>query len=270
LGWIPYLDFNLTCNTEYIPFANLETKSADMDTSLNLSFDSDEQSSDAYEEKAFDAFMCPLTRQVMRDPVTIESGQTFEREAILKWFKECRESGRQPTCPLTQKSLKSTELTPCISLRKAIEEWRKRREEKELEKARSFLTLNSSEENAVGALRHVINICQRNEANKDLVRNQGLIPMLVDMLRSSNRQVRLKALEALRVIAEENDSNQVRSAILLNFFYLACSYPMSTCKEHENLIKRKTAVWKNRQLYYLRCKRWIICFCLHFLNLSQY
>jgi predicted house-cleaning noncanonical NTP pyrophosphatase (MazG superfamily) len=117
----------------------VETQSADMDSSLNLSFDSDEQSSDAYEEKAFDAFMCPLTRQVMRDPITIESGQTFE-----------------------QKSLKSTELTPCLALRKAIEEWRKRREEKELEKACTFLTVISSEQNAVGALRHVINICQRN------------------------------------------------------------------------------------------------------------
>ncbi|KAF3331915.1 U-box domain-containing protein 44-like protein [Carex littledalei] len=165
--------------------------------SNNLSFDSDEQSSDVYEEKAFDAFMCPLTRQVMRDPVTIESGQTFEREAILKWFKECRETGRKPTCPLTQIALNSTDLTPCIALRMAIEEWRKRRAERELEKARVSLTLISSEQNAVGALRHVINICQRNEANKDLVRNQGLIPMIVDMLRSSNRQVRLKALEVL-------------------------------------------------------------------------
>lgn len=189
-----------------------------MESSINLSFDSDEQSSDAYEEKAFDAFMCPLTRQVMRDPVTIESGQTFEREAILKWFKECRESGRQPTCPLTQKALKSTDLAPCIALRKAIEEWTKRREEKELEKTRVSLTLTSSEQNAVGALRHVINICQRNEANKVLVRNQGLIPMIVNMLRSSNRQVRLKTLEVLRVIAEENDSNKVRFGILFQFF----------------------------------------------------
>ncbi|KAJ4806198.1 U-box domain-containing protein 43 [Rhynchospora pubera] len=179
-----------------------------MESSLSLSFDSDEQSSDNYEEKAFDAFTCPLTRQVMWDPVTIESGQTFEREAIIKWFKECRENGRNPTCPLTQIALKSTELTPCIALRKAIEEWRKRREERELEKAQVHLTLVSSEQNAVAALRHVITICQRNEASKDLVRNQGLIPMIVDMLRSSNRQVRLKALEALRVIAEENDDNK--------------------------------------------------------------
>lgn len=186
--------------------------------SNNLSFDSDEQSSDVYEEKAFDAFMCPLTRQVMRDPVTIESGQTFEREAILKWFKECRETGRKPTCPLTQIALNSTDLTPCIALRMAIEEWRKRRAERELEKARVSLTLISSEQNAVGALRHVINICQRNEANKDLVRNQGLIPMIVDMLRSSNRQVRLKALEVLRVISVENDDNKVSFVISLQYF----------------------------------------------------
>ena len=37
-----------------------------------------------YQEAAFEAFMCPLTKQVMQDPVTMETGQTFEREAILK------------------------------------------------------------------------------------------------------------------------------------------------------------------------------------------
>ncbi|KAJ3693366.1 hypothetical protein LUZ60_008846 [Juncus effusus] len=182
--------------------------SVDTDSNLTLSFDSDDQPSEAYEEKAFEAFICPLTRQILRDPVTIESGQTFEREAILKWFKQCVENGRKPTCPLTQIELKSTTLASCIALKNAIEEWRKRREERLLEKARVCLNLGTSEQNANRALRHVINICQQNAANKELVRNQGLIPLICEMLRSNNRQVRLKALETLRVIAEENDDNK--------------------------------------------------------------
>ncbi|VAI63911.1 unnamed protein product [Triticum turgidum subsp. durum] len=44
----------------------------------------EEQSTEGYQEAAFEAFMCPLTKQVMQDPVTIETGQTFEREAVEK------------------------------------------------------------------------------------------------------------------------------------------------------------------------------------------
>ncbi|KAE8690313.1 hypothetical protein F3Y22_tig00110895pilonHSYRG00009 [Hibiscus syriacus] len=31
-------------------------------------------------------FLCPITVEIMRDPVIVASGQTFERESIQKWF----------------------------------------------------------------------------------------------------------------------------------------------------------------------------------------
>jgi hypothetical protein len=51
-------------------------------------------------------------------PVTIETGQTFEQEAIVKWFRECRDNGRKPMCPLTQRELgtSSTEISLSIAL----------------------------------------------------------------------------------------------------------------------------------------------------------
>jgi hypothetical protein len=83
-----------------------------MAESWDGSYDPGSQSDDSHYferlrvEPIYDAFVCPLTKQVMRDPVTLENGQTFEREAIEKWFKECKESGRKLVCPLTQKELK--------------------------------------------------------------------------------------------------------------------------------------------------------------------
>jgi hypothetical protein len=60
-----------------------------------------------------DLFMCPLTMEVMRDPVITADGQTYERRKIQKWFA----LGNR-TSPLTGAELPSTNLTPNIVLRK--------------------------------------------------------------------------------------------------------------------------------------------------------
>ena len=64
-----------------------------------------------------DSFQCPLTMEVMRDPVITVDGQTYERTEIEKWFA----LGNR-TSPLTGEELPSTNLLPNIALRKAIRE----------------------------------------------------------------------------------------------------------------------------------------------------
>ncbi|XP_022772552.1 U-box domain-containing protein 43-like isoform X2 [Durio zibethinus] len=144
----------------------------------------------------------------MCDPVTLENGQTFEREAIEKWFKECKESGRRPVCPLTLKELKSTDLNPSIALRNTIEEWTTRNEAAQLDMARRSLNIGSSENDVLLSLKFIQHICQKNQSNKHVVRNADLIPMIVDMLKSSSRKVRSKVLETLQVVVEEDADNK--------------------------------------------------------------
>ncbi|CAK9180330.1 unnamed protein product [Ilex paraguariensis] len=178
------------------------------------SYDLGSQSDESYQferlhiEPIYDAFICPLTKQVMRDPVTLENGQTYEREAIEKWFKECKESGRKLVCPLTHKELRSMELNPSIALRHTIEEWNARNEAAQLDMARRSLTLSSAENDIMQALRFVQHLCQKSRSNKHVVRNAELIPMIVDMLKSGSRRVRCKALETLRIVAEEDSDNK--------------------------------------------------------------
>ncbi|KAI4317042.1 hypothetical protein L6164_024953 [Bauhinia variegata] len=185
-----------------------------MASSWDASNDPGSQSDESYHferfhiEPIYDSFVCPLTKQVMRDPVTLENGQTFEREAIEKWFKECKESGRKPVCPLTLKELRSTELNPSIALRNTIEEWTARNEAAQLDMAQRSLNIGSPENETLQALRYVQHICQRGQSNKRVVRNAGLIPMIVDMLKSSSRKVRSRALETLRTVVEEDDENK--------------------------------------------------------------
>ncbi|XP_024198692.1 putative E3 ubiquitin-protein ligase LIN-2 [Rosa chinensis] len=65
-------------------------------------------------------FLCPLSGELFEDPVTLETGQTFERSAIRAWFDE----GNR-TCPVTGKALESlaVPLTNLI-LKRVICSWK--------------------------------------------------------------------------------------------------------------------------------------------------
>ncbi|XP_020572397.1 U-box domain-containing protein 44-like [Phalaenopsis equestris] len=177
------------------------------------SYDSSRHSDESYHEKLhieplYESFVCPLTKQVMRDPVSIENGQTFEREAIEKWFKECRCSGQRPVCPLTLKELSNTDLNPSIALRHTIEEWTKRNEASQLDNACRSLGPGASESNTLQAMDYVVNICNKSWTNKHAVRKAELIPLISNMLKSSSRKVRCKALHTLYIAVEDNDDNK--------------------------------------------------------------
>ncbi|EPS72799.1 hypothetical protein M569_01957 [Genlisea aurea] len=63
-------------------------------------------------------FKCPLSKELMKDPVIIASGQTFDRPFINKWLK----SGNR-TCPQTLQVLSHTVLTPNHLIREMISRW---------------------------------------------------------------------------------------------------------------------------------------------------
>lgn len=60
--------------------------------------------------------LCPILKEVMRDPVIATDGYTYERSAIERWFK----STSTPRSPLTNLVLPSFELKPNINLRNKI------------------------------------------------------------------------------------------------------------------------------------------------------
>ncbi|KAE8695294.1 U-box domain-containing protein 9 [Hibiscus syriacus] len=63
-------------------------------------------------------FICPLSKKLMRDPVILASGQTYDRPFIQKWLKE----GNR-TCPRTQQVLSHTVLTPNLLINEMISQW---------------------------------------------------------------------------------------------------------------------------------------------------
>ncbi|KAL1219743.1 U-box domain-containing protein 44 [Cardamine amara subsp. amara] len=156
----------------------------------------------------YEAFICPLTKEVMLDPVTLENGRTFEREAIEKWFKECRDSGKPPSCPITHQELSSSDVSPSLALRNTIEEWRSRNDAAKLDIARQALFLGNSETDILQALMHVRQICRSIRSNRHGMRNSQLIRMIIDMLKSTSHKVRYKALQTLQVVVEGDDESK--------------------------------------------------------------
>ncbi|EOD17692.1 hypothetical protein EMIHUDRAFT_60219, partial [Emiliania huxleyi CCMP1516] len=55
---------------------------------------------------------CPLSLEIMTDPVMNASGQTYERSAIEKWY-----SMGKRTDPMTGVVLEHTNLVPNVALR---------------------------------------------------------------------------------------------------------------------------------------------------------
>ena len=63
-------------------------------------------------------FCCPISLDLMRDPVIVSTGHTYDRDSITQWMEEGNYS-----CPQTGQMLAHTRLVPNIALRSLISEW---------------------------------------------------------------------------------------------------------------------------------------------------
>ncbi|KAK7278577.1 hypothetical protein RJT34_23609 [Clitoria ternatea] len=65
-------------------------------------------------------FVCPITGQIFCDPVTLETGQTYERKAIQEWLRT-----GNTTCPITRQPL-SASILPKTNyvLKRLITSWK--------------------------------------------------------------------------------------------------------------------------------------------------
>ncbi|KAL2500881.1 putative E3 ubiquitin-protein ligase [Forsythia ovata] len=64
-------------------------------------------------------FVCPITTHIFDDPVTLETGQTYERKAIQEWIDR-----GNSTCPITRQKLHSSQLPKTnYVLKRLIASW---------------------------------------------------------------------------------------------------------------------------------------------------
>lgn len=63
-------------------------------------------------------FRCPISLDLMKDPVTLTTGITYDRQSIETWI----EAGNI-TCPITNQELRELEPIPNHAIRKMIQDW---------------------------------------------------------------------------------------------------------------------------------------------------
>ena len=65
-------------------------------------------------------FVCPISLELMKDPVTVSTGITYDRHSIEKWLFAA--VPKNNTCPVTKQPL-LPDLTPNHTLRRLIQAW---------------------------------------------------------------------------------------------------------------------------------------------------
>ncbi|PON85464.1 Coatomer beta subunit [Trema orientale] len=175
---------------------------------LDLEFEDDAHIS------PFKNFLCPLTKEVMKEPVVLESSQTYERAAIEYWFERCLEDGRDPTCPVTGQVLGSLELKPNIGLAGAIEEWLNRNVEIQIKIALQHLGEEPPSVNSVEkVVDNVYKISEEHPVSRYKFCSAGIVALIVKLLRNSSKSIgsnlRSKALLALLSMAKDAESKKV-------------------------------------------------------------
>lgn len=63
-----------------------------------------------------DLLLCPISQELMTDPVMTPYGHCFQREHIEAWLLT------NNTCPLTNNSLSKSQLVPCFIVKSLVEE----------------------------------------------------------------------------------------------------------------------------------------------------
>ncbi|KAM7280489.1 hypothetical protein ACFE04_007623 [Oxalis oulophora] len=177
-----------------------------------------------------DDFRCPISLELMKDPVIVSTGQTYERSCIEKWI----EAGHM-TCPKTQQNLNSSALTPNYVLRSLIAQWcesngikpPKRPNNSQPSKTASAcspaertkieillrkLTSGNPEDqrSAAGEIRL---LAKRNADNRVAIAEAGAIPLLVGLLSKADSRTQEHAVTALLnlSICEDNKGSIVSS-----------------------------------------------------------
>lgn len=149
-------------------------------------------------------FLCPITQDVMENPVEIDSGQTFEMAAIQKWFAE----GHR-VCPVTKMELQNLSLRPNRLLHQSIEEWKDRNTIRRLASMAGRIN-SGNDEQIMDALQEIHFLCEEKSIHKYWVAAEGLIPVLVGLLGSNKRELKKKSLATLSTLVAGNSENRVK------------------------------------------------------------
>ncbi|KAI8549054.1 hypothetical protein RHMOL_Rhmol07G0321500 [Rhododendron molle] len=169
-------------------------------------------------------FLCPITLEIMSDPVIVATGQTYERDSIQKWL-----DSDHRTCPKTGQVLAHLSLAPNFALRNLILQWCEKNNfplpKKEV--PRSSDNSNVEQNNEIysvvqnlssnqlevqrKAVRKIRMLSKENPENRILVANSGGIPPLVQLLSYPDSKIQEHAVTALLNLSIDESNKKLIS-----------------------------------------------------------
>nr|CAN70370.1 hypothetical protein VITISV_035398 [Vitis vinifera] len=217
-------------------------------------------------------FICPISLEPMQDPVTICTGQTYERSNIVKWF-----SMGHFTCPTTMQELWDDSITPNKTLYQLIYSWfsqkylvmKKRSEDVQgralevLETLKKVVSIHASAKktvadnggiglissllgpftsHAVGSevIGILVNLSLDSESKSNLMQ-PAKISLMVDMLNEGSIETKINCTKLIEILMEGRD---FESEIVPSLSLLVGLLRLVKDKRHQNGILAGLALLK--------------------------
>lgn len=176
-------------------------------------------------------FRCPISLELMIDPVTVSTGQTYDQSSIQKWLK-----AGHTICPKTGEKLNNTELVPNTNLRKLIHQFcadngvsLAKTGKKTRDITRTILPGSPAAAEAIKFLSRILarNLVfgtseQKNKAayeirllakanifNRSCLIEAGTIPPLLNLLYSFNKSIQENAIAALLKLSKHANGKKI-------------------------------------------------------------
>nr|CAB3447799.1 unnamed protein product [Digitaria exilis] len=162
-----------------------------------------------YIEPMYDAFFCPLTNEIMTDPVITESGVTCDRRAIEEYIERFSDSSEPVYCPVTKMPMQSKTVMSNASLKSVIEEWTMRNEALRVRIAHTALSLSAAETMVLEAMHELKLLAKLRGKNRELMHKIGVTKFLARLLDNHNAQIQCDALELLCLLAEDEEGKDI-------------------------------------------------------------
>ncbi|KAL6631267.1 hypothetical protein ACP70R_028117 [Stipagrostis hirtigluma subsp. patula] len=162
-----------------------------------------------YVEPLYDSFFCPLTNKVMVDPVTTESGVTYDRRAIEDYFDKFTDTSGPVICPVTKMAMQSRTLRSNVPLKSTIAEWIMRNEATRVRIARTALSLATTEAMVLEAIHELKVLARLRRKNRDQMHKIGITKFLARLLDHKDSLIRCDSLDLLCLLVEDDTGMEI-------------------------------------------------------------
>ncbi|KAM0842101.1 hypothetical protein ACQ4PT_058576 [Festuca glaucescens] len=162
-------------------------------------------------------FSCPISLDLMRDPVVVSTGQTYDRPSIIQWIGE-----GHSTCPNSGQVLADNRLVPNRALRSLISQW-----------CGVYCFQYDSPESNEGMAECVATACSSKAA---IEANKATARILVRMLVESSDSAKAVAAKEIRLLAKAGKQNRAFIAELGAIPLLCRLLPSTDQMAQENAV----------------------------------